>query len=183
MDPLNIINNLALIISLVDLGVLRNTGALDYEKWKQCVRLGKDNAVYGVWDMPLAGDTGWNSRIGKLIWGPMEGLPVISPPDEDKIRLTIYEGSKDELVSDSKRISGFTALSSQWRKDDLYSWYSIKTYETEIPARVLRGIRVSEDQDRGRQGTGVPLSRDLANIVGSRTRMPNICRCQSCRDA
>ncbi|RSL66835.1 hypothetical protein CEP53_003228 [Fusarium sp. AF-6] len=128
------------------------SGPLDYAEWKKCVRLGKDKIFQGVWDIPLTGNGKWDLRTDEFIRGHNDGPPDLPPQDADNIRLTIYEADKDGLVAlNTDDTSGFTALSSQWRRDGRHPWYFIKTYETFFPARVDRYIRVFEGQNQRRQ--------------------------------
>jgi hypothetical protein len=155
MDPLG---TFTLAFSVINLGVvfgrsLQRAGPLDHAEWKKCVRLGKDKKFHGVWDIPLTGDGEWDSHTDELIGGRNDSPPVLPPQDADSIRLTIHEERRDSLVaSDTEDASGFTALTSQWRKNGHNSWYHIKTYETSSPARVHRYIRVFEGQNQRRQG-------------------------------
>ncbi|KAJ4210877.1 hypothetical protein NW759_012908 [Fusarium solani] len=154
MDPLG---TFTLAFSVINLGVvfgrsLQRAGPLDHAEWKKCVRLGKDKKFHGVWDIPLTGDVEWDSHTDELIGGRNDSPPVLPPQDADSIRLTIHEERRDSLVaSDTEDASGFTALTSQWRKNGHNSWYHIKTYETSSPARVHRHIRVFEGQNQRRQ--------------------------------
>ncbi|UPK92296.1 hypothetical protein LCI18_003231 [Fusarium solani-melongenae] len=154
MDPLG---TFTLAFSVINLGVvfgrsLHRAGPLDYAEWKNCVRLGKDKKFHGVWDIPLTGDGEWDSQTDELIGARDDNPPILPPQDADSIRLTIHEGRKDGLVaSDNEDASGFTALTSQWRKDGRNPWYHIKTYETSSPARVHRYIRVFKGQNQTRQ--------------------------------
>ncbi|RSM09294.1 hypothetical protein CEP52_004178 [Fusarium oligoseptatum] len=154
MDPLG---TFGLAFAVIDLGAafdraLSRPGPLDYAEWKKCVRLGNDKKFQGVWDVPLTGDGDWDCRTDEFIRGRNDDPPDLPPQDADSIRLTIYEAREDGPVAlHDDDTSGFTALSSQWRRDGHYPWYFIKTYETSSPARVYRYIRVIEDQNQRRQ--------------------------------
>ncbi|KAJ4326730.1 hypothetical protein N0V84_002848 [Fusarium piperis] len=128
MDPLSALDILSNGMFLIEAGIVDvgamfgralrgpRPGPLDSAEWDERVRLDKHKTFHGVWDIPLTGDGDWSSPIRKSIWEPEENLPVPSPQDADKIRLTIREVSKDEQVLDSEHFSGFTLLSSQWRR-------------------------------------------------------------------
>lgn len=152
------LGTLTLGLSVIDLEALfgrssHRAGPLDYAEWNNCVRLGKDKRFHGVWDIPLTRYEDWDSHTNELIGGQNDNPPVLPPQDADSVRLTIHEERQDGLIpSNTKDASGFTALRSQWRKNDHDTWYHIDTYETSSPARVQRYIRLFEDENMKRQG-------------------------------
>ncbi|KAH6871418.1 hypothetical protein B0T10DRAFT_450429 [Thelonectria olida] len=152
MDPLSILNLFSIGVAVTRLIGNTSTGPLDEEKWKKCVRLGpSSHRFHGVWDIALKNDQAWR-QLGEIILENNARHPSHRiPQDENSVRLSVGEQVTNDSVAGSDAVSGFTALSSQWREADSHLLCPITTYETSVPERVVRYLRVFEDENQRRQ--------------------------------
>ncbi|KAK2595125.1 hypothetical protein QQS21_007151 [Conoideocrella luteorostrata] len=125
-------------------------GPLDLENWKNCTSLHVEGKrFFGAWDISFKDDqNGWTPLVDSFIHVHSDtqqnpSLPTIQA--EDTIRLSIEAHAATAVPVAT---SSFTGLSSQWREADSNLWHHITTYETSVPARIVRYVRVFEDESK-----------------------------------
>lgn len=171
MDPISA------IASLISLGTIFGhflqgtrsiTNPIDEEDWKKLVRLAPSgNHYYTTWDITLAKGQAWKQLVESHDGGISQGPELYPVQEKNIIRFTLEESNDESayLLNEAAIItnlkSSFTVLSRQWKESSPGSSYPIMTYETSIPAMVVRYIRVFEDENQKPHGT---VTRPTAKI-------------------
>ncbi|ENH71947.1 hypothetical protein FOC1_g10002140 [Fusarium oxysporum f. sp. cubense race 1] len=127
-------------------------GLLDRKKWKNSVRLGPGRARFnGGWYIALEGESRW-----QYLWGDEmpqdnagETMHNDPPPGDHNIRLELIEEGSHGSEDTFPLATGFVQLSTQWEQANSDTWHHITIYETALPTKVRRYIKVlEEDQEK-----------------------------------
>ncbi|KAF5630306.1 hypothetical protein F52700_7328 [Fusarium sp. NRRL 52700] len=122
-------------------------GLLDRKKWKDSIRLGPNRTQFDAgWYIALNGQSCW-----QFFWGdgnPQEnpGEPMhVDPPQGDNIRLELIEEGSHGSEDTFPLAPGFMQLSTQWEQTNSNERYHITIYETGLPTKVRRYIKLLEE--------------------------------------
>ena len=124
-------------------------GLLDRKKWKNSVRLGPGRARFnGGWYIALEGESRW-----QYLWGDEtpqdnagETMHNDPPPGDHNIRLELIEEGSHGSEDTFPLATGFVQLSTQWEQANSDTWHHITIYETALPTKVRRYIKVLEEE-------------------------------------
>ncbi|KAF4443007.1 hypothetical protein FACUT_1559 [Fusarium acutatum] len=122
-------------------------GLLDRKKWKESVRLGPEGSrFHSGWYIALEGELRW-----QYFWGdgnPQDNAGETThndPPQGDSIRLELIEEGSHGSEDTFPLATGFVQLSTQWEQANSNARHHITIYETALPIKVRRYIKVFEE--------------------------------------
>ncbi|KAF5586463.1 mRNA 3 end-processing YTH1 [Fusarium pseudocircinatum] len=122
-------------------------GLLDRKKWKDSIRLGPNGTrFHGGWYIALSGNSHW-----QFFWGggnPQQNTGETmhnEPPQGDSMRLELIEEGSHGSEDTFPLSTGFMQLSTQWEQTNSNERYHITIYETALPTKVRRYIKVLEE--------------------------------------
>ncbi|CZR45646.1 uncharacterized protein FPRO_15178 [Fusarium proliferatum ET1] len=123
-------------------------GLLKRKKWKESVRLGPSGTIFlRGWHIALEGESRWQCFRGDENPQDDAGETMDNdPPQGDHgIRLELIEEGSHGCGDTFPLAAGLLQLSTQWEQAKSNTWYHIIIYETTLPIKVRRYIKVFEE--------------------------------------